>query len=177
MDTSQFEKLVKQKALEIQKYAQTEFPAEAGNTALRFVDGNFRAQGWQGGSFQRWKPNKRKGRILVHRGHLRNATYYVTAPGMATIRNTRPYAKIHNEGGTIDKKVTVRTFTKKAHTRKKTTGRGRIKVRSHTVATHSRQMNLTLPQRQFAPTESSQSPVLNNAIERNVARAFKRIFQ
>lgn len=177
MNTQQFERLVRQKAQELQKYAQLEFPTEAGNTALRFIDGNFRAQGWQGSSFQRWKANKRKGRILVKKGHLRNATYYVVAPGVATIRNSRPYAKIHNEGGTINKKVTVRAFTKKAYSRKKSTGRGRVKVRSHTVGTHTRQMNLTMPQRQFAPTDSSPSPVLNKAVKRNVVRAFKRIFQ
>lgn len=175
MNTKQFEKHIQQKAQELKKYAELRFPTEAGNTALRFIDGNFRAQGWQGGSFQRWKANKRKGRILVKKGHLRNATYYVVAPGVATIRNTRPYAQIHNEGGSINKKVTVRAFVKKAYSRKKNNGRGRVKVRSHTVGTHTRQMNLTLPQRQFAPTPTSPSPVLNKAVERGIVRALNRI--
>lgn len=176
MNPLQFERLVRQKAQELQKYAQLEFPTEAGNTALRFINGNFRAQGWQGAAFKPWKANKRKGRVLVKKGHLRNASYYVLAPGIATIRNTQPYAQIHNQGGTINKRVTVRAFTKKAYTRKKSTGRGRVAVQSHSVATHSRQMNLSLPQRQFAPTNSSPSSVLNKAVERGVVRAFKKIF-
>lgn len=177
INSQQFENLIKQKAQEVKKYAELEFPTEAGNTALRFIDGNFRAQGWQGQTFQGWKANKRKGRILVHKGHLRNASYYTTAPGVATIKNTRPYAKIHNEGGSINKTVTVHSFIKKAHSRKKATGRGSIRVKSHAVKSHSRKMVRNVEQRQFAPTASSPSPVLNNAVERGVVRKFKQIFQ
>jgi hypothetical protein len=55
MDTQEFEKLVKRYAKEIKTYAELRFPAEAANTALRFINGNFRAQGWQGASFKPWK--------------------------------------------------------------------------------------------------------------------------
>ncbi len=48
-----------------------------------------------------------------------------------------PYAQIHNEGGTINKTVTV-----KAHSRKR-------KGRSENVKSHRRKMNTTLPKRQF----------------------------
>lgn len=176
MNTQQFEQLVKKKALEIQQYAMTKFPTEAGNTALRFINGNFRAQGWQGASFKPWKTNKRKGRILVKKGHLRSASYYVSSPGVATIRNTMPYAKIHNEGGTITGTANVRSFIKKAYSLKKTKGRGKIQVRSHAVKAHTRNMNTTIPQRQFAPTDNSPSPVLDNAIARNISRELQRIF-
>lgn len=174
MNTQQFERRVRQKAQELQKYAQLEFPTEAGNTALRFIDGNFRAQGWQDGSSQRWKANKRKGRILVKKGHLRNATYYVVAPGVATIRNTRQYAKIHNEGGTIHMpaRKQVLHFTRKGRFTKKKSKRA-----NYAMQVNRGTYNVTMPQRQFAPTETSPSPVLNKAVERNIVRAFKKIFQ
>lgn len=170
MNAQQFERLVKKKAGEIRQYAQNRFPVEAGNTALRFVEGNFRAQGWQGRTFKNWKPNKRRGRILVKTGHLRSATYYVTRPGEVIVRNTVPYAKIHNEGGTVNTSARVRAHTRKAHTR------GGRAVRAHQVQEHTRHVNFTMPQRQFAPTAGSPSPVLAKAVARKIEQELKRMF-
>jgi phage gpG-like protein len=180
MDPKEFERLIKQKAKEIEDYANTHFPTEAGNEALRFINENFRKQGYQGASLQPWKKNKRGGTILVKSGHLRSATYFTTQPGQATVRNTLPYAAIHNEGGTIDKTVTV-----KEHTRKQTTAKfgksgrklkGRELKGKATVRSHSRKMNLTMPRRQFAPTADSPSTVLNDAVARKIEAQLKRIF-
>jgi len=165
MTPEEFTKEIERRAQEIRTYVNTKFPVQAGDTALRFINGNFRAQGWQGASFQQWKPNKRKGTILVKSGHLRSASYYTIQPAQVTIKNTLPYAKIHNEGGVINKTATVR-----AHTR-----RGRRKETY--VKSHTRRMNLTVPKRQFAPSASSPSPVLNNAIVRRIDSEIKRIFK
>jgi phage gpG-like protein len=189
MDTRQFERLIAQKAKQIEQYATTKFPTEAGNTALRFVDGNFKAQGWQGQSFQKWKPNKRKDRILVNKGHLRNATYYVTGITMVTIRNTQPYANIHNEGGNIKIPVTdkMRKFAWAMYYKN---GGGKAKGKSARASlrnqnadnwkglalTKKTYLNINIDQRQFAPTKSNPSPILNTAVERGVVRAFKEIF-
>lgn len=189
MDTRQFERLIAQKAKQIEQYATTKFPTEAGNTALRFIDGNFKAQGWQGQSFQKWKPNKRKGRILVNKGHLRNATYYITGIAMVTIKNTQPYANIHNEGGNIKIPVTdkMRKFAWAMYFKE---GGGKIKGKSARARlrnqnadnwkglalTKKTYLNINIDQRQFAPTKSNPSPVLNAAVERGVVRAFKEIF-
>lgn len=189
MDTRQFERLITQKAKEIEQYATTKFPTEAGNTALRFVDGNFRAQGWQGNSFQKWKPNKRSGRILIQKGHLRNATYYVTGIGQVTIKNTQPQAKIQNEGGKNKIPITDKMrkyawamYYKEGGGKKK--GKGQRATLQNKKAndwkglalTKKTYLNITIDQRQFAPTPNSQSPVLNKAVERGVVRAFKQIF-
>lgn len=189
MDTRQFERLIAQKAKQIEQYATTKFPTEAGNTALRFVDGNFKAQGWQGQSFQKWKPNKRKGRILVNKGHLRNATYYVTGIAMVTIKNTQPYANIHNEGGNIKIPVTDK-MRKFAWAMYYNEGGGKVKGKSARARlrnqnadnwkglalTKKTYLNINIDQRQFAPTKSNPSLVLNAAVERGVVRAFKEIF-
>lgn len=189
MDTHQFERLIAQKAKQIEQYATTKFPTEAGNTALRFIDGNFKAQGWQGQSFQKWKPNKRKGRILVNKGHLRNASYYISGIAMVTIKNTQPYANIHNEGGNIKIPVTdkMRKFAWAMYYKN---GGGKAKGKSARAMlrnqnadnwkglalTKKTYLNINIDQRQFAPTKSNPSPVLNKAVERGVVRAFKEIF-
>lgn len=172
MTPEQFTKLIEKRAREIQTYANLRFPTEAGNTALRFINGNFMAQGWQGNGFKPWKANQRGKRILVNKGHLRSANYYTTSPGTAIIRNTMPYAKIHNEGGTIQMKPRdqVIHFNKKGKF-------ARAKKASYAQKARRGAYSITIPQRQFAPTQSSQSPVMNNAIRRKIIQEYSRIFK
>lgn len=182
MTPEQFTKLIEQKAKEIQTYANLRFPTEAGNTALRFINGNFRAQGWQGSTFKQWEPNNRGKRILVNKGHLRSANYYNTAPGIAIVRNTMPYAKINNEGGNIDIPITknMRKYAWAMYYKygggKKGENATSEKWRAMAL-TKKTSLHVTIPQRQFAPTNTSQSPVLNNAIQRKIMQEFTRIFK
>lgn len=189
MDAQDFERYIKRKAEELRKYAELEFPTEAGNTALRFIDGNFRAQGYQGQTFKRWKPNKRNGRILIQKGHLRNASYYVTAPAIVTIRNTQPQAYIQNEGGKITIPITpkMRRYAWAMYYKEgggKAKGKGKRAVVQNGKAnrwkgialTKKTYLTINIDQRQFAPTTNSPSPVLNDAVVRGIVRGFKRIF-
>jgi phage gpG-like protein len=184
MSPEEFEKKLQAKAKEIQNYALTRFPSTAGNIALRFINGNFRAGGFQGQSFERWKKsNKGKGTTLVDTAALRAANYYTTQPGQTTLKNNRPYAKVHNEGfeGTVTVKEHARNkysktkvgtgkFTKKGKERTKTMT---VKSGESNVKAHSRKMKI--PKRQFMPTNQNDSPVLNNAIQREVARDINKI--
>jgi len=185
MNPEEFSKAVEKKAAELKNYAINRFPTKAGNIALRFVNGNFRAQGFQGSTFKRWKTNRRNGTILIKTGKLRAATFFTTQAGQATIQNHMPYAKAHNEGfnGTVSVKAHSRNqysktqvgtgkFTKSGKERTKTMT---MKSGQSTVKAHTRKMNL--PQRQFAPTASSPSPVLDNAIVREVAKDINQIMQ
>jgi phage gpG-like protein len=185
MTPEQFHILLKTKSKELESYAVNQFPTKAANIALRFIDGNFRAQGYQGTSFNRWKKNKKGTTTLVSSGALRAATSYSVQPGQATIFNRMQYAKVHNEGfkGTV---------TVKAHTRnrysKTRVGTGKLtksgKERMQTVTaksgeskvkSHSRMMDM--PQRQFMPITSSDSPVLNKALERDITKDLYKILQ
>jgi len=185
MSPEEFSKLVEKKGAELKNYAVNRFPTKAGNIALRFVNGNFRAQGFQGASFKKWAKNKRGGTILIKTGKLRAATYYTTQAGQVTIKNQMPYAKVHNEGfkGTVAVKAHKRNrygktqigtgkFTKSGKERTKTMT---MKTGESTVKAHSRKMNLE--QRQFIPTAANPSPVLNNAIVREVTRDINDIMQ
>lgn len=185
MNPQDFEREVNKKASELKNYVLSVFPTRAGNIALRFIDGNFRAQGFQGTSFKKWKANKRNGTILVKTGKLRAANSYTTQPSQVTIRNPMPYAKVHNEGysGSITVKAHSRNKYKKAKvgtgkftkTGKERTRTMSMKTGQSTIKAHTRKVNI--PQRQFAPTESSPSPVLNNAILREVARDINTIMK
>ena len=185
MTPEEFSKLVQKKGAELKNYAVNRFPTKAGNIALRFVNGNFRAQGFQGTTFKRWKANRRNGTILIKTGKLRAATYFTTQAGQATIKNHMPYAKAHNEGFSGDVSVKAHTrnrygktkvgtgkYTKSGKERTKTMT---MKTGESTVKAHTRKMNL--PQRQFAPTAGSPSPVLDNAIIREVAKDINQIMQ
>nr|DAD65302.1 MAG TPA: tail morphogenesis protein [Myoviridae sp. ctOoC8] len=181
MTPEEFVKKLQNKALEIERYAILEFPNMAGNITLRFINGNFRAQGFQGTTFKKWKPSK--GTTLVKTGTLRSATYYTTQTGQVTIINPIPYAKVHNEGfkGEVTVKSHTRNryskakigtgkFTQKSKERKKTVT---FKSGETTVKSHTRKVNI--PQRQFIPTQDSPSPVLNNAITRELTKDLKKI--
>lgn len=186
MTPEEFPRALNNKAKEIQNYANNRFPSVAGNISLRFINGNFRAQGFQGQSFVRWKKsNGGKGTTLVDKGSLRAGNYYTTQPGQVTLKNNMPYAKVHNEGfqGTVSIQAYTRnkyTKTKKGTGKFTKTGKERqqtvtYKSGSSQVRAHQRKMNV--PKRQFMPTNENDSPVLNNAITRQVARDLKQIMQ
>lgn len=183
MEPQEFEKLLRRKANELKVYTESYFPSRAGNIALRFVNGNFRAQGWQGTTFKRWKPNQRNKTILVKTGKMRAATYFTSQHGQFTLKNPMPYARKHNEGwrGTVNvaahtrnvyrkTKVGTGKFTKTGKERKKNVNQ---KVGQRTVRAHERKVNI--PRRQFIPTYSSRSSVLDNAILRMLARDINKI--
>jgi len=177
--------LIDRKARALKAYAMTQFPSKAGNIALRFVNGNFRAQGFQGTSFKKWKSKKKGGTILVKSGKLRAGTYYTTQPGQFTIKNDLPYAKVHNEG--FKGQMSVKGHSRNKYSKTKVgTGKftktGKERTRTMTMKTgqsgvkgHSRTVNM--PQRQFIPTTKSPSPVLNKAILREVVKDIDQIMK
>lgn len=183
MSPEEFERNLITKAKEVEKFANNYFPSMAGNVALRFINGNFRAGGFQGASFKKWKSSK--GTTLVKTGALRAANIYTTQQGQVTLKNNMPYAKVHNEGfkGTVAVKAHTRNVYATARvgtgvfTR---TGRERTqtvtsKVGEKQVKAHTRKVDIE--KRQFMPTNENDSPVLNNAIQRMVANQLEIIFK
>lgn len=185
MSPEEFEKNLLSKAKEIKNYANTRYPSVAGNIALRFINGNFRAQGFQGQTFERWQKSKKKnGTTLVVTGALRAANHYTTQPGQTTLKNSMPYAKVHNEG--FEGTVTIPAHTRHKHKgdilkEKYTNKKGKTATRkvkltiAEKVKSHTRKMKIK--KRQFMPTNGNDSPVLNNAITREVARDINKIMQ
>jgi phage gpG-like protein len=165
-------------------YVRHEFPKRAGQISVRFVNGNFRAQGWQGGSFSKWPANARKGTVLVKTGRLRRGTNFREGIAAVTVYNNVPYAAAHNLGfrGTVQvKQHTRRRFTKERVATGGLTQSGRPKMKTisrqasvSVVKAHTR--NMRLPRRQFMPTSATDSPVLVNALIREIERSLKTFF-
>lgn len=186
MNANNIEADFKRKAAQLERYALQEFPRMAKRKALRFIDGNFRAQGWQGRSFLPWQATRRGSTILVKTGAGRRSIHGDTSPGEVRIYSNSPYMRYHNRGfkGTVQvkghtklnweayKTGTGRYNTKSGKERKKTLHRI---VGTTDVQAHQRQMNLA--KRQFMPESPSDSPILFDSIKRSVVASIKAIFE
>lgn len=161
--------------------------AQMGAVALDFVHENFDMQGFQGAVFQPWAPRqsrdkKRPGRaILVDSAHLKNANRIVRQ-GVEdiVIGNNMPYARIHNEGGTIhhpartgtlafrfkDKGYNRRVFagTQTAGQRKKITSMWRGDIGAH---------DTQMTQRRFM----GDSPVLRKRCKATITKTITKDFK
>lgn len=122
--------------------------AEFGIDAVNFTKERFRRKDWHNQVHEPWKPRKRadRGSLMVRTGRLkRSIRKLVQGDAYVVIGTDVPYARIHNEGGKTKKNVYVR-----AHTRQRKPGKTRPGASGIiNVKSHSRKMNLTLPQRQF----------------------------
>ncbi len=117
--------------------------SDFGTIAVNFSKERFVKKDWHDQVHERWTPRKRKARgsLMVKSGRLKRSIKKIASGEAYVIIGTDvPYAKAHNEGGTIKKAVYV-----KAHTRKRNGRSGKpAKVTSHT-----RNINMKLPKRQF----------------------------
>jgi len=152
---------------QFKEYINNEWPKQCGQIAIRFINGNFRAQGWQGNRFKQWKALKKArpgGSILRKTGHLASSFIFTVSPGQTNVKTLVPYARAHNEGFQGD--VTIKAFTRQIKT-----------VKGYTVQNvkaHTRKMNI--PKRQFMPTSVFDSTVFHDAIKRETIRSIKKIF-
>jgi phage gpG-like protein len=85
---------------------------------VRHFKQNFRAGGWQDGDIKPWAITWRQrhgGRdaasryspLLSRRNRLMSATRFTPENEQVTIINDTPYARIHNEGGTISQNIPI----------------------------------------------------------------------
>ncbi len=141
-----------------------DLPILIGNEYVNFSKQAFIRSGFINGYFERWKPRKDKkkrgkGRkTLVLTGRLKRSIRLLRCGYLYAIVGTDvPYAQIHNEGGVINKTVTVRQHKRKGvhysnsysiATRRKLKRRNK-NVAEEVVKQHQRKMNTTIPQRQF----------------------------
>lgn len=156
------------------KKLQVRFQEIATAEALRFIGGNFAAQGYQGASFMRWAARKSANKknagraLLVQTGRLKRGWRgRNSAPGEVTIANDVPYAEIHNNGGSINKAARSETFLRNRYLKGAKKGsfkKGSVQGKGFTFKEHG----VTMPRRQMMPTNDSDSPILRAAIERDL---------
>ena len=113
----------------------------SGVVAVNFSKERFVRKDWlDGSSRQVWDKRKKKdkGSLMVRSGRLKRSIRKMSEGDYFVYVGTDvPYAQIHNEGGELNKTITVRT-----HSRTR-------KGRTETVKSHRRKMNLKMPKRQF----------------------------
>ena len=175
---------------------QNKFEVIAAAKTLRFVGGNFSAQGFQGASFCPWAARKAKkkrdiGRaLLVQSGRLRKGWNSRTiSPGEVKIFNDVPYAEIHNNGGEIKQASRSETFLRNRHKEtvyyKKGKNAGIMKQMKGQFAKGTTagkgftfaERTIKIPRRQMLPTDDSDSPVLRAAIERDLRTELQNLEQ
>jgi phage gpG-like protein len=189
MDSRVFTRQARRQAARVTTYINDIAPAMVVRKTLRFIEGNFRAQGWQGASFKPWKDKKsnvgkkRPGRILIVTGRLRRGVNYSTnGKGEVRFYNNVKYANLHNRGGYVNTSANVKAFTRRKFYTDETSAPGARKAKytkTHTgdsqVRAHTRKINYKMEQRQFMPYEGHNSPVLDNSIRRELEREIKKI--
>jgi phage gpG-like protein len=150
-------------------------PRAVGVLAVNHFKSNFEKGGFDNGTVKTWnkrKNDKTPGRAtLVKAGHLRDSIRVVRAnTSSVTIGSSKVYAKIHNEGGTINHPGGTSYFVKeqKAIFVKNTTA-------SRFASIFGRKLQVTqphkipMPQRQFI----GNSQTLNNKIVDWLRNTFK----
>lgn len=152
----------------VDRFTKLEAPRIAGVEAKSFFKQRFVRQGWEDTSFKAWTKRASQDRgsrgsrkILVKTGALMNSIQYeLKGPGKVQVMaKDIPYAKIHNEGGTISGTHTVRSH------------RRRTRSAPTQVRSHSRSVNTTIPKRQFMGS----SKALDRKIEKALSNRIKRI--
>ena len=148
-----------------------EVPAIIAETATEFYKERFTAKEWDGIAWQPTKRNVSRGSLMVRSGKLVNSI----RPSMVTPEKVRisagsskvPYARVHNEGGTITRAARSETFVRNRLSRGKNKGafkRGTTPGQGFTF----KESSFNMPQRQFM----GHSAILNKRIITRLKQAF-----
>ena len=155
------------------------FPNMAAIEAVNFSKERFVQKNWVDRSRVAWKKRERKdrGSLMTKSGRLKRSIRKLSyTRNSVTIGTDVPYAQIHNDGGTINKTVRVKSHTRKVTKRARSERTGRVLKKrvsngTTTVKAHTRKMNTTYPQRQFL----GESALLMRRIERLTQREIDKI--
>ena len=169
----------------------TKFPELAAIEAVNFSKERFVRKNWVDKGVEAWKARKpspewhsdeqkkaaTRGSLMVKSGRLkRSIRKTAVTRNSVTIGTDVPYAQIHNDGGTINKTVRVKSHSRKVSKRARSERTGRVLKKrvsngTTTVKAHTRKMNTTYPQRQFL----GESALLIRRIERLTQREIDKI--
>lgn len=154
------------------------FADMAGGKTLRFIDGNFAAQGYQGAIFKPWEIRKKETKKTKGKNILSGMTYKLrrgfnygeVVPGEVRVYNNVPYAKIHNTGGRIQHHARSETFTRNRFVKGNKKGAFKKGVKRQTQGFTFKEHTTYIAQRQFAPITPFDSPVLIDSINREIIK-------
>lgn len=143
-------------------------PTQIGNAYHNFFLDRFQEQGWRDGmTLQKWRARatngkqKQKRALLVQSGRLRRSIRMKAMQDRVLFSTDVPYAKVHNEGGTIKTTQSVRSHVR------------RRRGKAHKVSSHNRKVNTTMPQRKFMGASAFADQKIIKQIERQLNKVFK----
>ena len=113
MDAKQIANIIARAPKQVEAALRDEIPRKAAVVAKNHFRQNFRDSGFMNNGLHEWKETKRQKAgdprkpLTSERDHLMSSIEAVGAPGLVTVVNPVPYARIHNEGGTIHSQPTI----------------------------------------------------------------------
>lgn len=163
----------------LSKALMSTVPKRLGNDAQRHFMMSFQNQGFTDAQLIQWPKLKKQrtiggraaqGRILKGRGLLMNSIRVVRANWNSIVVVAGgphvPYAKIHNEGGTIEGTTGVRAHTRRDHAARLRTGK--VMRRGGPVRAHTRRLLTYMPKRQFMGRSQVLEETMRNTIRRTI---------
>ena len=113
MDAKQIANIIARAPKQVEAAMRDEIPRKAAVVAKNHFMHNFDESGFVDDGLHAWKKTRRQEAgspykpLTSERNHLMNSVDAVSAPGQVTVVNPVPYARIHNEGGTIHTNPTI----------------------------------------------------------------------
>lgn len=144
-------------------------------TGINFFKNSFNIQGWQGNTFEAWPARKsgEDGRgILLKTSHLRDSIRILESSPVRIVYGTSsPYAQIHNEGGTIQVRMTEKSrkffwFMFKAT--------GNVKWKYMAFGKIGKVFNIKMPKRQFIGESPAYLAQLDAWITEQINQRFEK---
>lgn len=110
-DLGKIGRIIQQKGKRLEREIKSNLPRKIGVIASNHYKDNFRKAGFVNAGLKPWKKTLRQGRakgadgeytpLLSRRAHLMRSIRYEPGNARVKIINDVPYARIHNEGGTV----------------------------------------------------------------------------
>lgn len=113
MDAKQIANIIARAPKQVEAAMRDEIPRKVAVVAKNHFMHNFDESGFVDGGLRPWKKTRRQEAgderkpLTSQRDHLMNSIDAIGSPGQVTIVNPVPYARIHNEGGTIHSQPTI----------------------------------------------------------------------
>jgi phage gpG-like protein len=150
-------------------------PRVIGSMAVTHFKTNFRKQGFEGVKWPKRSTNRAKdaGRaIMIKKGRLMNSIRVASANTKEIVIGTNvPYAKIHNEGGTISQAARSETFARNRISRGARKGLFKKGVVNGKQGFTYKARNIKIPKRQFIGEDAELTKKVDHWYTTNINKA------
>lgn len=161
----------------LQKALAVQAPKVIAAAAERHFKQSFVNQGFTDSALVKWPKTKggKAGRVLKRTGLLMNSIR-IDRADLNVIRIVAGgpqvrYARIHNEGGTIEGTANVRAYDRRAHRAR--TRRGMVMRKAASVKAHTRRMLVYMPKRQYMGKSKVMEVRIREELLKLIARTLK----